>query len=179
MGSNKMKSDFLRECMSDPALVERPMPIDHFAQAFCIVCSQKECTRSRSNTMLFTERVSTWKSRLFDNVPRADDNDTNYGRIRAKNFQSVEDPIIINTESVRIPEQIPVLKPEEDKFPTVTKNENQSTNICIEPSVLVVQNKEPELNNTPFQGGIIISGKPIDKTEDKIMEPGSTFTFEE
>jgi hypothetical protein len=42
---------------------------------------------------------------------------------------------------------------------------------------VIAPQQEPSLNNTPFQGGIVLPGKPNDKKEDKFVEPGSTFTF--
>jgi len=44
---------------------------------------------------------------------------------------------------------------------------------------VIAPQQEPSLNNTPFQGGIVLPGKPVDKKEDKFLEPGATFTFGE
>jgi hypothetical protein len=43
--------------------------------------------------------------------------------------------------------------------------------------VIPPQQKEPTLDNTPFQGGITLPGKPVDVKEDKVLNPGATFTF--
>ncbi len=185
MVANESKSDFLRECMSDPALVERPLPIDQFCQAFCVVCSQKACTRSRAHTMLFTERVATWKTRLFDNVPRAAENDENYARIRAKNFQSLEGPLVVNSPSE--PKVMPVFREKPAETP-VHSDPIRPTEIPVPdpapptqaqpaPPTHMVQSPEPSIDNTPFQGGIVLPGKPVDKKVDKFVEPGGTFTF--
>jgi|SRR5271157_2001056 len=184
------KLDFLRECMSDPALVQRPMPIDQFGQAFCIVCSNKHCVRSRATTMLFTERVANWEDRMFRKVPRAPENDERYAQIRGKRFLPVEEPIAVSTdpESVPTPEQ-PLEAPVHSTPPRPTEPSIQITfpspaaaPIVMTqppPPVAAPHQGEPTLDNTPFQGGIVLPGKPEDKKEDQFVEPGSTFTFGE
>ena len=180
MSKNEPKADFLRECMSDPALVQKPLPIDQFCRMFCVVCGQKVCSRSRASTMIFTERVANWKTRLFDEVPRAADNDENYARIRAKNFQNIEAPISIGQ---RFQEPAP-------------KIEQPMTEVQSEPihqSIAPLEEKIPEpiirnaapqhvdtpiMNNTPFLGGITLPGKPVDDKTDKFIEPGATFVFD-
>jgi hypothetical protein len=130
--------------------------------------------------MLFTERVATWEARLFTHVPRAADNDENYARIRAKNFQSVREPLVVN-----LPAEVPPVqeKPLEEPLhfipPTPTNEVPMVTPPTIMQPVISTQQEEPTLNNTPFQGGIVLPGKPEDKKEDKFIEPGSTFTFGE
>jgi hypothetical protein len=195
MGTDE-KADYLRECMSDPALVSQPIPIDQFSRAFCVVCGYKPCVRSRANTMVFTERVATWQPRLFTNVPRADDNDPNYARIRAKNFQSVDEPLVVNTQTVAAPAptQAPAPQPLEPPIHSTpdrpTESPVQQVQTPPAPVPLVAQpapvtqaasvsapHQEPTLDNTPFAGGIVLPGKPVDKKEDKFVEPGSTFTF--
>ncbi len=185
MGNQDPKSDYLKECMTDPALVSGTVPIDQFCQTFCVVCSYKPCTRSRANHMLFTERVANWRPRMFTEVPRAADDDENFARIRAKNFQSVGEPLIVNTQ----PEPSPVPeKPAEAPLhfismtPTEPVLEAAPAPAPPPPAMthpVVATQQEPSLNNTPFQGGIILPGKPVDKKEDKFLEPGATFTFGE
>jgi len=184
------KLDFLRECMSDPALVQRPIPIDQFGKAFCIVCAYKPCVRSRANTMLFTERVANWEDRMFRKVPRAPENDERYAQIRGKRFLTVEEPLIVNTD----PESVPTVEqppeaPVHSTPPQPTKPPIQIIPVppAAAPLVMTQQSPpvaaphqgEPTLNNTPFQGGIVLPGKPEDKKEDQFVEPGSTFTFGE
>src|SRR5512135_2096050 len=114
MGTDE-KADFLRECMTDPALVSQPVPIDQFSRAFCVVCAYKPCVRSRANTMVFTERVANWVPRMFTQVPRAADDDPNYARIRAKNFQSVNEPLVVEVQP-----EVPV-QPEPEAAPMQTQ----------------------------------------------------------
>lgn len=203
MGTDE-KTDFLRECMTDPALVSQPIPIDQFSRAFCVVCGYKPCVRSRANTMVFTERVANWRLRLFTNVPRADDNDPNYARIRAKRFQSTEEPLVVNvhTEAATPSEPSPAPAPQPSDAPVhstpprPTEHEAPPAPTPPAPVPLAALNtslpasltqapitnapqQTPTLDNTPFAGGIVLPGKPVDKKEDKFVEPGATITFGE
>ena len=197
MSDSDQKSDYLRECMTDPALVSGAMPIDQFSQVYCVVCSYKPCVRSRANHMLFTERVANWLPRMFTQVPRAADDDERYARIRAKNFQSVEAPLTVNTRPLHVPEFVSIQdKPSEAPVhsipitsteppapapalsPVETLEAPVMTQPVIAPQLVVTpQQTEPTLNNTPFQGGIILKGKPVDNKEDKVLDPSGTFTF--
>jgi len=185
------KDDFLKVCMSDPALVSGPMPIDLFNKSYCIVCSQLACARSRANTMAFSDRAQNWKKNLFDNPPRADDNDPRYANIRAKKFldlhkeaseagpgaarYEVQVPTDISTES-QLP-QTPVYS-QTPVTPPVSPPEAPE----LEPPGPIIPPPNPnppakpvfDLNNTPFQQGTIISSKP---EKEIIIEPGASFTF--
>jgi hypothetical protein len=179
MSNSDQKADYLRECMSDPALVQKPLPIDQFSQMFCVVCGQKVCARSRASNMIFTERVATWKERLFDKVPRAADNDENYSRIRAKNFKNIEAPISIGQKP------LPTFEPLEEN------PHSESSEVSEEkPQIVIVESKEvpapfaaprqtePQvLVNTPFGAGVTLPGKPVDNKIDVFIEPGGSFTF--
>ena len=170
-------SDFLKDCMSDPALVQKPLPIDQFSRMFCVVCGQKECSRSRSNTMVFTERVANWKDRMFDKVPRASDNDENYIRIRAKNFQNIEPAMSIETKKV-----VPIeLNDQKDEINISTKIDQivEPKIVEIEKTRIIGPGPEPIISNTPFFGGVTLAGKPVDKNEDELIEVGGSFVFGE
>jgi hypothetical protein len=188
-----MGTDYLRECMTDPALVNQPVPIDQFSRIYCVVCGYKPCVRSRANTMVFTERVANWRPRLFTEVPRAEDSDPNYARIRAKNFQSVDEPLAISNGEAFAKNFAPIPQPTEPlayfepdrpaepiahQILTPPSIPSTSQPLPLTPPVSVnAPHQEPTLDNTPFGGGIILPGKPVDKKEDKLMDPGSTFTF--
>lgn len=140
--------------------------------------------------MIFTERVANWEDRMFRKVPRATENDERYAQIRGKRFQSVEEPIAVNvhSESVPTPEQPPEIPVHSTPHkPTEPPDQTTPPLPAAIPSVMTQQppptaaphHGEPALNNTPFQGGIVLPGKPDDKKEDKFVEPGSTFTFGE
>jgi hypothetical protein len=199
MGNHEPKGDFLKECMTDPALVARSVPIDQFCQTYCVVCSYKPCVRSRANQMIFTERVANWRPRMFTQVPRAADDDENYAKIRAKNFQNVGEPLVVNFPSFPDPAP-PTSDPTPEQpagaplhFTPMTPTEPAILEApepppadppAPKPAPVMTQTvaalqQEPTLNNTPFQGGIVLPGKPVDKQEDKFLEPGATFTFDE
>src|SRR5271156_5711688 len=84
------KVDFLRECMTDPALVSGPVPHNEFMEHVCRRCDNKECSLSVANSLSFTKRATNWKKDLFLEVPRADDNDPLYAAIRQKNFALID-----------------------------------------------------------------------------------------
>jgi hypothetical protein len=186
MAYPEQKSDYLKECMTDPALIDRTVPIDQFCQAYCVVCAYKPCVRSRANQMIFTERVANWKLRMFTNVPRASESDENYATIRAKNFQTVEESLVIGThqEQAKTPEQPPEMPihftPIES---TTTPAEIPPSPASPSPMPPVITRpanaprQQPTLNNTPFQGGVILPGKPVDKDQDQKIDVGGTFTF--
>ncbi len=186
---SSQKADFLRECMSTPGLMVRPIPIDQFCQAFCVVCSQKDCIRSRANTMIFTERVTNWKDRWFLKVPRASETDENYAHIRAKRFIPIEDGIVFNTTLDHVTASSeessnPAEKPVEAPVHSIVDESTKPVTEIITPSAPreqppVVRKEVPTLNNTPFAGGIVLPGKPVDKGTDQFIEPGATFTFED
>lgn len=98
-------NDFLKECMQDPALVKGPMPIDEFNKQVCMQCINSECARSRMVGMSTFVRAQNWKRDLFDNVPRAREDDPRYASIRALRFISpnMHQSISIETKTVKEP----------------------------------------------------------------------------
>ena len=89
-----MSQDFLRECMSDPALVQGQVPIDEFNKAYCVRCVQKECARAGLNGSLLARRAATWHTSLFEKPPRAADDDPRYQSIRAKKFLQTSSDVV-------------------------------------------------------------------------------------
>ena len=65
------KPDFLQECMRGFTTV----PLDDFNKLYCLVCSNRECSRSIGNSSLFDSRVKNWKKVLFDNIQRIESGD--------------------------------------------------------------------------------------------------------
>lgn len=193
-----MSQDYLRECMSDPALVQGPTPIDEFGKAFCIRCIQKDCTRARLNSSLFARRAETWKENLFDNPPRAKDNDPRYQDIRAKRFlQTAQEVIELRRGGVNYEVQtreMPDLPAALRKEPTppaepplepaplpVTPVQTQAAPLDLDPPAPPPAPPPPAppahsapFHNTPFeQGTVLPGGKPAEK----ITEVGGSFTF--
>jgi hypothetical protein len=85
MATPKRRLDFLgTECELGG------LPIPDFQATFCVRCSQPECTRSQYGKSSFDQRVSTWESRLFTQVPRMDPTDPRYKAIASKNFRMID-----------------------------------------------------------------------------------------
>jgi hypothetical protein len=77
-------TDFIDECN------EHKMPLEDFRGIFCICCFQVECTRSQAGKAKFDQRVSTWKERLFTQVPRLDPEDPRYALITSQRFITLD-----------------------------------------------------------------------------------------
>lgn len=171
MANDERKADFLRECMSDPALVDRPTPIDQFCRSFCVVCGNKECTRSRANLMSFTARAAEWEDRMFNKVPRAAPNDEKFTYIRSKNFRQT------NVEVLTIHSQ-PILETVHSNSEQEPKGIKVEMAPTIDEKPASVPAKISVIDNTPMQAGMILPGKPVDKKEDQFLQSGSSFSFE-
>src|SRR5271157_4373925 len=100
--------DFLKECMTDPALVPRgPVPINEFNRVYCLRCGRAECSRSAGSNLAFTNRALNWKHDLFEAPPRADENDPMFADIRAKKFISASDNVEqVPSEIIQVPVQL-------------------------------------------------------------------------
>lgn len=181
----RIKSDFLRECLSDVG----QMPLDVFSKRFCLVCSNSECIRSRAHQSPFTYRAENWKKDLFDSVPRAQEDDPNYSNIRSKKFLPLYDPnppsIILN----------PVQDPQSNPAGLQWQEEQSETDSDIQASSIIqnVLETQPEpqkilvntprvvlpVQNTPFTQGLIIPGGPSKsaKQNDNVTEPGQSYSF--
>ncbi len=195
------KTDFLRECMSDPALTQGPVPIDEFQKAYCVRCIQKDCERARLNGSLFARRTATWKEVLFDKPPRAADDDPRFASIRGKKFlQLAGDVTSVRQGGVNYEVQ-------EREMPAALRRPEVTTPAPLEPELTpptpattIVASPPPPpqapdpapppppdtapqtrpvappapMQNTPFeQGTVLPGGKPAEK----IVEVGGSFTF--
>ncbi len=178
------KPDFLKDCISDPALVTpgQPVPIDAFVKHYCIRCGNRACERAGSNNMAFDKRVQNWHENLFVNPPRADDSDTSFSQIRAKNFAPSGPKLEVQGSSgfVTIGKQnsvpsIPV--------PTITQVEPLARVIqpveVLEP--VVVPEAQIGASNTPFKQGTLLPGAPPLKeiVKEVAVKTGVEFTFDE
>lgn len=68
---------------------DQKIPLKDFQLQFCSRCVQPECTRSQYGKSRFDQRVTTWESRLFLDVPRMDSSDPRLQVIQAKNFHEI------------------------------------------------------------------------------------------
>jgi len=173
--------------MSDPALTKAgPMPFDMFNRSYCAVCGNRECSRSALNGMAFDARVLNWKKDMFDSVPRADDADTGYDRIREKRFLQVQGPAPqVSTQAwipemrhgVQIQEPEPAVEPAHSEEPPAVL---ASPRPEAEPKPVQRQAPDYALENTPFAQGTVLPGgppSPAGEGKDVVMSPGGSFTF--
>ena len=105
------RRDFLKECHSQVvSQVKEPLPLTEFGSAYCVRCLQPECSRSTHGVSKFDQRVATWKERLFLEVPRMDPNDPLYKSISSKDFQPVQESLVVlgwgETDSIPEPRDV-------------------------------------------------------------------------
>jgi len=90
------RRDFLKECHTQViSQVKEPLPLTEFGSAYCVRCFQPECSRSTHGVTKFDQRVATWKERLFLEVPRMDSSDPLYKSISSKDFQPVQESLVV------------------------------------------------------------------------------------
>lgn len=166
--------------MTDPAISKLGnLTLDVFNRTYCVVCGNRECSRSSANASAFDMRVLNWKKDLFESVPRAPEGDPSYDNIRAKKFLPMNKPVEINTyevqitpepriPSVKIVEETPQLEISFDK-PVL-----RAPQLATMPAQQASQQNLPF--NTPFTHGVLIKNSEPESKE-SISEPGSTFTF--
>jgi hypothetical protein len=155
-------ADFLRECMSDIASqIKQSIPIDEFTKSYCIRCLNQDCARSKANGLRFVKRAVNWKEDLFINVPRADEHDSVFDNIRSRQFISANETPGENPGENPV---APPVKPEPEPEP-------EPEPIVAPPSSLAT----PDLGNTPFVQGTMVSDKPLKK--EVVLEPGQAYTF--
>jgi hypothetical protein len=183
---SKIKVDFLQECMSDPALVAGPVPIDAFMQAYCLVCANRACGRAGTNNMSFDRRTANWEKDLFTNVPRASDDDPNFRGIREKKFLPVQQrievpgsPVFMNVTPPTVAAQQVVPSAVHFSKPEPVQAPSEPTVAPVEvkqaPATPIAATPQRELANTPFQQGMVLPGAV--KPKEIITQPGTTFTF--
>lgn len=90
------RRDYLKECHSQVSnQVKEPLPMTEFGAAYCVRCLQPECSRSTHGVTKFDQRVATWKERLFSEVPRMDQGDPRFESISSKDFQPVQESLVV------------------------------------------------------------------------------------
>lgn len=179
------KADFLKECMTDPALTKAgPMPLDLFNRSYCVVCANRECSRSGLGSASFDVRATNWRKDMFDSIPRADEADPEYARIREKNFLTVDRGVPeVSMTTAPSPAQRFEVSIHEAPGPAPKDEVPPSPEVRPEPQTqsAVVQPRTPgpESENTPFVQGTVLPGGPPrpDQSKDTVLSPGGTFTF--
>ncbi len=61
-----------------------------FRLQFCSRCTRSDCSRSAVSGGGFTDRVQTWKERLFTQVPKLPPSDPRFAQIAAQSFNTPE-----------------------------------------------------------------------------------------
>lgn len=128
------------------------MTIPEFTEAFCVRCSQPECSRSLFGTSKFDQRVQNWEKRLFTEVPRMNAEDPRFSTIAAQKFVSLGHISPAATSAWIDPKDV--------------KEKSVLVPTAIEPAPPVVQPKPPRslpVVNTPFQNGTMIGNAPAPK----------------
>lgn len=82
-----------------------------FTQQFCVRCANTECSRARPRGSRFDERVATWESRLFLDVPRLNPQDPRYQQAANQPFTEVApgwgDPYEVQGPKGEVPAEQP------------------------------------------------------------------------
>ncbi len=174
----KDRADYLKECMTDPALTKTgPLPMDVFNTSYCRVCANRECSRSALNGMAFDARALNWKKDMFDSVPRAEEADHQYDRIREKRFLQIQGaPPPAQSWAVTPPARP---APYEVQGPAEEPPAPEPHSAAAASPTPRAPVQAPELENTPFAQGTMVGGpkQPGKEGKDVVIEPGGTFTF--
>ncbi len=162
--------------MNDPALVKGMVPLDEFNKAYCVRCQQRGCERAGMNSSLIAVRARTWKERLFERVPRADNDDPEYDRIRAKRFLPAggQGTYEIRAEKVDAPSQ--KAEPQSELWiPGLTQPAEAQT-VAPSPASPTAPGGRGLTSssplNTPFEQGTVL---PCE--EERKVEVGGTYVF--
>lgn len=183
-----MKRDYLKDCMGDiPGT-----PIDEFNRRYCVLCANRDCSRSAASTKVsFDRRVANWRSDLFDAVPRADDNDPGFASIRSKRFVPLDasSPYEIQHHPSGVMLEKPA-DPQPDPSPAPAAAEQPADPPAAaagppEPAGGATEPEEPDAAaripvasyNTPFQQGAMLPGAPQKRPPEVVVDNGGTFTF--
>ena len=176
------KRDQLRVCN------DQGVPLEDFRLQFCDRCLARDCTRSQAGKSKFEQRTSTWKERLFDEVPRLSPDDPRIEVIQAKRFResspkaphevksSWDDPRDLTESSADDPQVVPV--PDAADFSKLAAEhirqnleEEQAARLStpvqqVEPEAPADETPRtpaPQFVNTPNQPGQMLGGKKVDK----------------
>ena len=93
MSLSPQKVDYLRVCNA------LGMKDQDFQDLFCARCARQECKRSKVGAFSFDSRTSSWRERLFTEVPRLDPSTPAAAAIRALDFPNVNPALEIHTKT--------------------------------------------------------------------------------
>lgn len=159
--------DLLEECNSGQFKV----PEGDFERQFCSRCVQPECSRSIKGESRFEKRVTTWKTRLFDQVPQMNPSDPRYLKIQQTSFIQipVDSPASVSVgsgwdasttqkvEHVQVPEVVAVSPETSTQFDGQIRQDIEPVSNEAERTPFP-QAKRPAVFNTPVQPARMLAG---------------------
>lgn len=157
------RRDYLKECHSQVAnQVKEPLPLTEFGEAYCVRCSQPECSRSRHGVSKFDQRVATWKERLFLEVPRMGQEDPRFESISSKDFQPVQESLVVQGwgETESDPEPRRDILPEPPQEILVSEGQDTKTPYFQPTSAPSSISRETLLLNTKVESEQYLPGAP-------------------
>lgn len=168
------KTDYIGECNT------YGVALNDFLTQFCARCLQPECTRSQHGTSKFDHRVTTWESRLFQEIPRMAETDPRFKLISSQKF--------IQIDTGRVPEVRSWVDPRDLAGPKESPIESQGN--LVEPQEVTAPSPEPSpvpeprpqqiktaglVQNTPNRRGQMVGSKKVDGGEAKpVLDPWGT-----
>lgn len=161
------RRDWVKDCISEVAAKGTQLSLPELKASFCDFCAQPECTRSLFGTSKFEQRVSTWKERLFTQVPRMQEGDPRFSAISSKGFILIPpeallskssgswlDPRDVKPVSVSVPESVKG----EESSPAPAQEEPAPAQPAPAAPTPEPMSREVVLINTPVQRGIMLPG---------------------
>lgn len=156
------RRDFLKECHTQVVgQVKEPLPLTEFGSAYCARCLQPECSRSTHGTTKFDQRVATWKERLFLDVPKMDPNDPLFKSISSKDFQPVQESLVVLGwgDSDSDPQPVMDVTPEPPQVVAIKEPEEQTPYFQPSNSTPSIS-RESLLLNTSVESEQYLPGAP-------------------
>lgn len=194
-----MRNDYLNECMSE----FRNIAIDQFNKAYCLVCANADCSRSRANNTLFQIRTANWEKDLFIDPPKLEPQDPIAVSIINKWYKASEEvgtapPVkpssFVATPPASEPEKTSSLPPEPTAAPKTTKadkkpkkaKEKPKNNESLDHSSVVVTESTAAAPPVPkVQVGQVVnpfmapsSTSPASNPDDISLPLGGTFVLD-
>lgn len=161
-----------------------PVTEPELMAAACSRCLQQECSRSLYGKSKFEHRISTWRGRLFETVPRMDEADPRFVVLSSKKFLEIDRGRVpeitsgsgswIDPRDLDVPEESPQASPPVEPVvvaapalpepPPVVVPTPEPAPAVVEsaPSPALVANHplQPRLLNTPRPKPQMIGNRP-------------------
>lgn len=181
------KLDYFKECNN------HGVPIEDFQMQFCSRCLQPECIRSQQGRSKFDQRVTTWESRLFSDVPRMSEADPRFELLQAKKFVQVQ---VDTSRAYGVQGWLDPLDVKESPKPEAPKDDAEACPLrcSSDPEESVPPATEARAKNTPNRRGQLLGGKKVVRSdpktvsdpweskkpsEGKVVQPGAKIRFGE